>query len=57
MDQLQTKPTKLLEDIKTEKRVCMKLERQNRMETLMGEEEEKLAIDHCTCQVASGRDL
>jgi hypothetical protein len=57
MDQLQTKPTKLLEGIKTEKRVCMKLERQNRMETLMGEEEEKLAIDHCTCQVASGRDL
>jgi len=57
-DQPQTKLTQILEDIKTEKRVCMKLERQNRMETLMWEEEkEKLEYAHCTCQAASGRDL
>jgi len=57
-DQLQTKLAQILEDIKTEKRVCVKLERQNRLETLMWEEDkENLAYAHCTCQVASGQDL
>jgi hypothetical protein len=57
-DQLQTKLAQILEDIKTEKRVCVQLERQNRLETLMRKEEkEKLAYAHCTCQVSSGRDL
>jgi len=57
-DQIQTKLAQILEDIKTENRVRMKLERQNRLETLMWEEEkEKLAHAYCTCQVASGQDL
>jgi len=36
-DQLQTKLAQILEDIKTEKRVCVKLKRQSRLESLMWE--------------------
>jgi hypothetical protein len=35
-DQLQTKLAQILEDIKTEKRICVKLERQKRLETDVG---------------------